>query len=138
MIRASKTPKEAKDRLMASFELTEIQAQAILDMRLHRLTSLEQEKIKENVERFQKLSAEEKQKVRERFSRWRKLPLSQKRVIRQRYRKFQEMSGPWKQQLMQQYQRWQDLSPAKRNAVSNHRNGEGPQGGKGQGSRNGR
>ena len=41
LIRSSKNPKEARGRLMERFELTEIQAQAILDMRLQRLTNLE-------------------------------------------------------------------------------------------------
>ena len=41
LIRASKTPKEAKERLMETFALTAPQAQAILDMRLQRLTNLE-------------------------------------------------------------------------------------------------
>ncbi len=41
LIRASKNPKEAKQRLMDRFQLTDIQAQAILDMRLQRLTGLE-------------------------------------------------------------------------------------------------
>ena len=41
LIRASKTPKEAKQRLMEAFELDDVQAQAILDMRLQRLTNLE-------------------------------------------------------------------------------------------------
>ena len=41
LIRASKTPKEAKVGLMERFSLTEVQAQAILDMRLQRLTNLE-------------------------------------------------------------------------------------------------
>ena len=41
LIRASKNPKEAKEKLMARFDLSEIQAQAILDMRLQRLTNLE-------------------------------------------------------------------------------------------------
>lgn len=41
LIRASKAPKEAKEALMARFGLTEIQAQAILDLRLQRLTNLE-------------------------------------------------------------------------------------------------
>jgi len=45
VIRSSSEPKEAKSRLMADFELSEIQAQAILDMRLQRLTGLEREKI---------------------------------------------------------------------------------------------
>jgi len=41
LIRGSKNPKEAKEKLMFLFELSEIQAQAILDMRLQRLTNLE-------------------------------------------------------------------------------------------------
>lgn len=41
LIRASKAPKEARDALMARFSLSEIQAQAILDLRLQRLTNLE-------------------------------------------------------------------------------------------------
>ncbi len=41
LIRGSKTPREARDKLVARFDLTEIQAQAILDMRLQRLTNLE-------------------------------------------------------------------------------------------------
>lgn len=45
LIRASKTPQEAKDELIRRFELSEIQAQTILDMRLQRLTGLERDKI---------------------------------------------------------------------------------------------
>ena len=45
LIRGSKTPPEAKDRLMQRFGFSEVQAQAILDMRLQRLTSLEHEKL---------------------------------------------------------------------------------------------
>lgn len=41
LIRSSKTPREARQRLMDTFSLSEIQAQAILDMRLQRLTNLE-------------------------------------------------------------------------------------------------
>ena len=41
LIRGSKTPKEAREKLCVRFDLTEIQAQAILDMRLQRLTNLE-------------------------------------------------------------------------------------------------
>lgn len=47
LIRESETPAVAKDRLMSRFGLSPIQAQAILDMRLQRLTGLEQEKIAE-------------------------------------------------------------------------------------------
>jgi len=45
LIRSSRTTQEAKDSLMESFNLSERQAQAILDMRLQRLTGLEREKI---------------------------------------------------------------------------------------------
>jgi DNA gyrase subunit A len=48
MIRESKTPVEAKERLMQAFGLSIIQAQAILDMRLQRLTGLERDKIARN------------------------------------------------------------------------------------------
>ena len=44
-IRASQTPPEANEQLQAKFGLSEIQAKAILDMRLQRLTGLEREKI---------------------------------------------------------------------------------------------
>jgi DNA gyrase subunit A len=45
LIRRSKNPEEAKTGLMRDYPLTEIQAQAILDMKLQRLTGLEREKI---------------------------------------------------------------------------------------------
>jgi DNA gyrase subunit A len=54
-IRASKTPKEARDRLMTQFAFSEEQAQAILEMRLQRLTNLEQRKIVEEYEETIKL-----------------------------------------------------------------------------------
>ncbi len=47
LIRASKTVEDAKTGLMTSFQLSEIQAKAILDLRLQKLTGLEREKIKE-------------------------------------------------------------------------------------------
>jgi DNA gyrase subunit A len=50
MIKASKTPKEARERLIERFSLSGEQAQAILDMRLQRLTNLEQRKIIEEYE----------------------------------------------------------------------------------------
>ena len=43
LIRASKSPKEAKEGLMERFSLSEVQAQAILDLRLQKLTNLEME-----------------------------------------------------------------------------------------------
>lgn len=50
LIRRSATPGEAKTGLMASFGLTDVQAQAILEMRLQRLTGLERNKILEEFE----------------------------------------------------------------------------------------
>ena len=58
LIRASKDPAEAKDGLMKHFKLSEIQAQAILDLRLQRLTGLERDKIIEEYEATIKLIAE--------------------------------------------------------------------------------
>ncbi len=55
LIRASKTPKEAKDRLMEKFAFSDEQAQAILEMRLQRLTNLESHKIVEEYEETIKL-----------------------------------------------------------------------------------
>ena len=57
LIRASKTPDEAKSGLMADFSLTEIQAKAILDLRLQRLTGLERDKIKDEYAELMKLIA---------------------------------------------------------------------------------
>ena len=45
LIKASANPPEARDNLMSTFGFSEVQAQAILDMRLQRLTGLEQDKI---------------------------------------------------------------------------------------------
>ena len=55
LIRASKTPEEARTGLMERFELSEIQARAILDMRLQKLTGLEREKLKEEYAELMKL-----------------------------------------------------------------------------------
>ncbi|MCF8049644.1 MAG: DNA gyrase subunit A [Desulfobacterales bacterium] len=54
LIRGSNTPKEAKERLVERFFMSEIQAQAILDMRLQRLTGLEREKILEEYDKVLK------------------------------------------------------------------------------------
>ncbi|MGE5700289.1 MAG: DNA gyrase subunit A, partial [Deltaproteobacteria bacterium] len=71
LIRGSKDPKEAKDGLVAKFGLTEIQAQAILDMRLQRLTGLERDKILQELKevlaeiaKLKKILAEEKELLR--------------------------------------------------------------------------
>jgi DNA gyrase subunit A len=71
LIRGSKDPKDAKEGLMAKFALSEVQAQAILDMRLHRLTGLEREKIAQElkdvqaeIRRLRKILAEEAELLR--------------------------------------------------------------------------
>ncbi len=68
LIKASPGPKEARQGLVQRYELSEIQAQAILDMRLQRLTGLERDKIIEEYEelmrqvvRFKEILADEKQ-----------------------------------------------------------------------------
>jgi DNA gyrase subunit A len=61
LIRASKSPQEAREGLMRQFEFSQIQAQAILDMQLQRLTSMEREKILEELENLLKRIAELKE-----------------------------------------------------------------------------
>jgi DNA gyrase subunit A len=58
LIRASATTDIAREGLMTTFNLSEKQAQAILDMRLQRLTGLEREKIEEEYQSLVKLIAE--------------------------------------------------------------------------------
>lgn len=58
LIRGSKTTAEAKSGLIETFELSERQAQAILDMRLQRLTGLERDKIEEEYKELLKLIEE--------------------------------------------------------------------------------
>jgi len=55
LIRSSKNPDEAKDGLMQQFNLSEIQAKAILEMRLQRLTGLERDKIRDEYNELMKL-----------------------------------------------------------------------------------
>ena len=57
LIRSSRTGQEAKEGLMSRFGLSERQAQAILDMRLQRLTGLERDKIEAEYAELQKLIA---------------------------------------------------------------------------------
>jgi len=67
LIRNSASPAEARERLMTAYGLSDIQAQAILDMRLQRLTGLERDKIIEehrkvlmDIARFQEILASER------------------------------------------------------------------------------
>ena len=55
IIRASKTPEEAKNNLIERFSLTEIQARAIVEMRLRQLTGLEQDKLRVEYDDIMKL-----------------------------------------------------------------------------------
>ena len=57
LIKSSKTPEEAREGLMSRYGLTEIQAKAILDLRLQKLTGLEQDKIKAEHAELMKLIA---------------------------------------------------------------------------------
>jgi len=54
IIRSSSTPDEARERLIERFELSEIQARAIVDMRLRQLTGLEQDKLHSEFEEIMK------------------------------------------------------------------------------------
>ncbi|MGA9055123.1 MAG: DNA topoisomerase (ATP-hydrolyzing), partial [Terriglobia bacterium] len=58
LIRASKTPPEARQGLIARFEFTERQAQAILELQLQRLTAMERDKIQQEYDELQKKIAE--------------------------------------------------------------------------------
>lgn len=58
LIRASKSPDEAREKLIARFELSEIQARAIVEMRLRQLTGLEQDKLRAEYDDLVKLIAD--------------------------------------------------------------------------------
>lgn len=55
IIRGSKSPQEAIDGLISRFQLTEVQARAIVEMRLRQLTGLEQDKLRAEYEDVKKL-----------------------------------------------------------------------------------
>ncbi len=66
LIRSSRTPEEARNGLISNFSLSEIQAKAILDLRLQKLTGLEMDKIKEEhaeimekIKRFEEILSNE-------------------------------------------------------------------------------
>ena len=61
LIRASKTTAEAREGLLAKFEFTEIQAKAILEMQLQRLTTLERQKIEDELKEVREKIAELKE-----------------------------------------------------------------------------
>ena len=57
IIKSSKSPAEAIERLMERFSLSEIQSRAIVEMRLRQLTGLEQDKLRAEYEEIEKLIA---------------------------------------------------------------------------------
>ena len=57
IIRGSKTPEEARNTLIDRFSLSDVQAAAIVDMRLRQLTGLEQDKLRAEYEEIEKLIA---------------------------------------------------------------------------------
>jgi DNA gyrase subunit A len=61
LIRASKTHAEAREGLIASFQFSEIQAKAILEMQLQRLTSLERQKIEDELKELRERITELKE-----------------------------------------------------------------------------
>jgi len=61
IIRASKTPDEARENLIERFKLTDIQSRAIVEMRLRQLTGLEQDKLKGEYEELMKTIAHYKE-----------------------------------------------------------------------------
>src|SRR5579885_2691485 len=58
LIRAAKTPREAREGLISRFEFSERQAQAIIELQLQRLTGMEQQKILDELVEIQRLIAE--------------------------------------------------------------------------------
>jgi len=58
LIRAAKTPKEAREGLVARFEFTERQSQAIIELQLQRLTGMERQKILDELAEIQRLIGE--------------------------------------------------------------------------------
>ena len=62
IIRASSTPDEARNKLIERFELSEVQARAIVEMRLRQLTGLEQDKLRKEYEEIM-LQIEEYKKI---------------------------------------------------------------------------
>ncbi|MEW6421606.1 MAG: DNA gyrase subunit A [Deinococcota bacterium] len=83
-IRASNTAAEARDALMQRFTLTEIQAQAILDMRLQRLVGLERDKLVAEYDELQKAIARLRSILGDERLLWREIK-KEIRDIRDRY-----------------------------------------------------
>ena len=81
IIRASKTPKEASDRLIIQFSFTKVQVNAILEMRLSKLTGLEQEKV-----------VKEYEELKTRIAGLKELLKSKKNILKQIVKELKEVS----------------------------------------------
>src|SRR2546427_244615 len=84
LIRGAADPATARDGLMATFGLSQVQAQAILDMRLQRLTSLERDKVLEEygeteraIQRYREILADEREVS--------KIIVEELRAVREKY-----------------------------------------------------
>jgi len=66
IIRGSRTPREAGEKMMKRFSFTKVQAEAILEMRLSKLTSLEREKVRNEYKDTVKLISELRELLRSR------------------------------------------------------------------------
>ena len=84
LIRAARAPAEARVELMARFSLTQVQAQAILDMQLQRLTGLERRKIIDELAELVKKIAELRA-ILESEARLMEIVVSELRAVRERY-----------------------------------------------------
>ena len=108
-IRSSPTPSIAKERLVSSFNLSDKQAQAILDMRLQRLTGLEREKI---LDEYQSVL-----KDIERFRHILSSPYLVDRIISDELKEIEETYGDERrtQVVMDEVENfdWDDLIPEK-------------------------
>ncbi|MFV0246945.1 MAG: DNA gyrase subunit A, partial [Mycoplasmatales bacterium] len=58
LIKSSRTPEEARDKLALKYKITEVQSRAILDMKLQKLTGLEMDKLTEEINELRKIITE--------------------------------------------------------------------------------
>src|SRR2546427_2499796 len=84
LIRASKAHADAREGLIAEFEFTEIQAKAILEMQLHRLTGLERQKIEDELKELREKITELK-KVRASETKLRQVIIKELREVQKKY-----------------------------------------------------
>jgi DNA gyrase subunit A len=84
LIRAAKTTAEAREGLIAQFTFTEIQAKAILEMQLQRLTSLERQKIEDELKELQEKIAELKE-ILANESKLRQVIIQELREVQKKY-----------------------------------------------------